>query len=72
LQDITAHVDFTAVAESGCSAGLDLIGYASQSSFLLDNQLLSLLEQQTLALTSDIGYDHFLQGFQSQDLSHRL
>jgi len=54
LQDITAHVDFTAVAETGCSAGLELLGYASQSSFLLDNQLLGLLEQESLRLTSDI------------------
>jgi SAM-dependent MidA family methyltransferase len=36
LQDITAHVDFTAVAESGCEAGLDLLGYTTQARFLLD------------------------------------
>ncbi|MEW6330851.1 MAG: SAM-dependent methyltransferase [Pseudomonadota bacterium] len=35
LQDITAHVDFTAIAEAGVDAGLDLLGYTSQAAFLL-------------------------------------
>jgi SAM-dependent MidA family methyltransferase len=35
LQDITAHVDFTAVSAAGTAAGLDLLGYASQAMFLL-------------------------------------
>ncbi len=35
LQDITAHVDFTAIAEAGHAAGLTLLGYASQAAFLL-------------------------------------
>jgi SAM-dependent MidA family methyltransferase len=34
-QDITAHVDFTALAEAGRAAGLDLAGYTTQSSFLI-------------------------------------
>lgn len=45
LQDITAHVDFTAVAESATRQELDLLGYSSQSAFLLDNRLLDLAEQ---------------------------
>jgi SAM-dependent MidA family methyltransferase len=44
LQDITAHVDFTAVAEVAASHELDLLGYASQSAFLLDNDLLQLAQ----------------------------
>ena len=44
LQDITAHVDFTAVVEAGVASGLELLGYAAQSAFLLDNELLSLAE----------------------------
>jgi SAM-dependent MidA family methyltransferase len=39
LQDITAFVDFTALAESGVNAGFDFAGYCSQSSFLLGNGL---------------------------------
>ncbi len=35
LQDITASVDFTAVAEAGTDAGLDLLGYTNQAMFLL-------------------------------------
>ena len=36
LQDITAHVDFTALAESGVQAGLELMGYATQARFLVN------------------------------------
>jgi SAM-dependent MidA family methyltransferase len=39
LQDITASVDFTALAEAGTGAGFDLAGYCSQASFLLGNGL---------------------------------
>ena len=44
LQDITAHVDFTAVAEAGVAAGLEVCGYTPQSWFLLDCGLDSLLQ----------------------------
>jgi SAM-dependent MidA family methyltransferase len=37
LQDITAWVDFTAVAEAGEAAGLALAGYATQAHFLIGN-----------------------------------
>ena len=45
LQDLTASVDFTALAESGTQAGFDLAGYCSQASFLLGNGLPQLLEE---------------------------
>ncbi|MDX1381504.1 MAG: SAM-dependent methyltransferase, partial [Xanthomonadales bacterium] len=35
LQDISAFVDFTALAEAGEAAGLELAGYTSQALFLL-------------------------------------
>lgn len=35
LQDITANVDFTAVAEAGLGAGFELAGYTSQAFFLM-------------------------------------
>jgi SAM-dependent MidA family methyltransferase len=35
LQDISAHVDFTAVAEQGAAAGLALAGYTTQALFLI-------------------------------------
>jgi SAM-dependent MidA family methyltransferase len=36
LQDITAHVDFTSVAEAGIEAGLQLLGYTTQAQFLIN------------------------------------
>ena len=42
-QDITAHVDFTQVAESGFAAGFHVAGYTNQASFLLGNGLLPLI-----------------------------
>ncbi len=44
-QDITAHVDFTHVAEAAHAAGFHVAGYTNQASFLLANGLLSLLDQ---------------------------
>lgn len=43
LSDITAHVDFSAVARAGAEAGLSVLGYTSQGNFLLDGGLLDLL-----------------------------
>jgi len=43
LQDITAHVDFTAVAKAGLDAGFNLKGYTTQAHFLLGCGLDSLL-----------------------------
>ncbi|ASQ47358.1 class I SAM-dependent methyltransferase [Legionella clemsonensis] len=44
-QDITAHVDFTHIAEAGSQAGFNIAGYTNQASFLLANGLLSLLDK---------------------------
>lgn len=45
LQDITAHVDFTAVAEAGLEAGLSVSGFTNQANFLLANGLAELAGQ---------------------------
>jgi len=45
LADLTAHVDFSAVARAGMAAGLELAGYTSQASFLLNSGLTELLMQ---------------------------
>ena len=45
-QDITAHVDFTHVAEAAHQSGFHVAGYTNQASFLLANGLLSLLDLQ--------------------------
>lgn len=44
LTDITAHVDFTAVAEAGVDAGLSLLGYTSQANFLIGCGIADLLQ----------------------------
>lgn len=43
LQDITAHVDFTRVAEAGVANGLELIGYVTQAQFLINAGITELL-----------------------------
>lgn len=45
LQDITASVDFTALAEAGDAAGFDFAGYCNQASFLLGNGMAGVLER---------------------------
>ena len=45
LQDITAHVDFTAIAKAGIEHGLNLLGYTSQTHFLLNCGITDLLAQ---------------------------
>ena len=45
LCDLTAHVDFSAVARAGEASGLSLAGYASQANFLLNAGLTDLLMQ---------------------------
>ncbi len=47
LQDVTAHVNFTEVAQTATDHGVDVIGYASQSSFLLASGLLDLLSNDS-------------------------
>lgn len=45
LQDITAHVDFTALAEQALSSGLDVAGFHEQSDFLLAGDITLLAAQ---------------------------
>lgn len=45
LQDITAHVDFTALADTADAVGLQVAGYTSQANFLLSCGLLTMLNQ---------------------------
>ncbi|TAN83613.1 MAG: class I SAM-dependent methyltransferase [Gallionella sp.] len=43
LQDITAHANFTAIAECGIDAGLELLGYTSQAFFLINCGIAELM-----------------------------
>ena len=53
LQDITASVDFTALAEAGTNAGFDLAGYCTQASFLLGNGLAQRLAPAEAGAAND-------------------
>ncbi|MDH5326707.1 MAG: SAM-dependent methyltransferase [Gammaproteobacteria bacterium] len=45
LQDITAHVDFTAVAHCGVAAGFNVAGYNSQCYFLMATGLADIMSR---------------------------
>lgn len=45
LQDITAHVNFTAITETGLKNGLSLAGYCNQASFLMNCGMLEILSE---------------------------
>lgn len=45
LQDITAHVDFTGIAEAAVEAGLSVAGYTTQARFLLNCGITELLSE---------------------------
>ena len=47
LQDLTAHVDFTAVAEAGIDSGMNILGYTTQAQFLINSGITQLLEQHS-------------------------
>jgi SAM-dependent MidA family methyltransferase len=43
LQDITSHVNFTAVARTATDAGMELLGYTTQANFLINLGITDLL-----------------------------
>jgi SAM-dependent MidA family methyltransferase len=53
LQDITAWVDFTRVAEAADSAGLEVLGFATQAAFLIGAGMESLLTTEMRRASDD-------------------
>ncbi|HEB56404.1 MAG TPA: SAM-dependent methyltransferase [Gammaproteobacteria bacterium] len=47
LQDITAHVDFTAIADAALAAGLGVTGYTTQAHFLLGSGITNWLADES-------------------------
>jgi SAM-dependent MidA family methyltransferase len=45
LMDLTCHVDFTALAQSGIDAGLELVGYSNQAQFLINCGITEALQR---------------------------
>jgi SAM-dependent MidA family methyltransferase len=86
LQDLTAWVDFTALAEAADECRLEMEGYTNQAMFLLgcglENVALNAQARQltmpgmmgerfqVMGLGRNLAFD--LDGFSLQDLSHRL
>ena len=56
LQDITAHVDFTALAEAALKSGLEVLGYTAQAQFLIASGL-----GQRLATADQSDIRHYLE-----------
>uniref|UniRef100_Q31EL6 SAM-dependent methyltransferase n=1 Tax=Hydrogenovibrio crunogenus (strain DSM 25203 / XCL-2) TaxID=317025 RepID=Q31EL6_HYDCU len=54
LQDITAHVDFTSVAESGFDTGFKVAGYTTQAHFLMGSGLLEMSGDPTADITESL------------------
>jgi SAM-dependent MidA family methyltransferase len=46
LCDLTAHLDWTSIANTGINSGLSLLGFTSQASYLLDAGIGSLLMEK--------------------------
>jgi SAM-dependent MidA family methyltransferase len=53
LQDITASVDFTAVAEAALAAGLEVKGYTTQAHFLMGCGITEILAEKQLTSSSE-------------------
>jgi SAM-dependent MidA family methyltransferase len=62
LQDITAWVDFTRVAEAADSAGLEVLGFASQAAFLIGAGIESLLTTEMQLADADLRQQTRLAG----------
>ncbi len=65
LQDITAWVDFSRVAEAAHAAGLDLLGYTMQAHFLLGCGLAQVYEQAFAERASEADQLRLAQGFKT-------
>ncbi len=65
-QDITAHIDFTHLAEAAIDANVDLLGFTNQASFLIGSGLIELLQnnQRMLHENHHKGYQADIQKIQ--------
>lgn len=54
LQDITAHVDFTAVAEAAHANDLEIAGYTNQANFLLNCGIVELIRSNMPATKQEL------------------
>jgi SAM-dependent MidA family methyltransferase len=50
LQDISAQINFTSLAQAAVAVGFDVLGFTNQAAFLLANGILTLLDQTSDAI----------------------
>ena len=62
LQDITAWVDFTALAEAGVAAGLEVAGFTTQAGYLLGGGVEARLAARLEAAPSEVARAQLAQG----------
>lgn len=67
LQDITAHVDFTAVAEAAHAAGLDVLHYTNQANFLVNCGIEKFVNKK-----DEANYFAFAQQIKTLTLPHEM
>ncbi len=53
LQDITSHVDFSAIAGAATNAGLELLGYTTQANFLINCGITEILARTSAENVKD-------------------
>ncbi|MGH8762309.1 MAG: class I SAM-dependent methyltransferase [Nitrosospira sp.] len=53
LQDITSHVDFSALAEAAIDAGLEFLGYTTQANFLINCGITEILARTSAENVKD-------------------
>lgn len=68
LQDITAHVNFTALAEAALEAGLSVMGYTTQAYFLMA----SGLEQEMQLIEGEAAWLKASQAVKKLTLPHEM
>lgn len=65
LQDITAHVDFTAAAEAAAAAGLTVAGFTAQADFLLASGVDRILQELAPPDAPEVERFRAIQGFKT-------
>jgi SAM-dependent MidA family methyltransferase len=61
LQDVTTHVDFSAIWQAGSKAGMELLGYVSQANFLIDAQALRAAPPDANPIDAARHHQHLLR-----------
>ena len=67
IQDITAHVDFTAVAEAAVAAEMDVLGFTTQANFLLGSGL-----PEMMAVNEEPDSESEVMAKQQLSLNHEI